>query len=300
MPEQYFHASYKIAMINIITKFDKDLDHRKSLIIVNSPSSAGCMKVARWSMNDANNIGIAFVDFPFDSFTFPQKYTETEIKALNDQNDFMEWWWLTDVFCEFLKLDLNQFEKITVWHGDTTSDLMFLYFFADYYRKPFHVLDVSLYAKNDRGVEPAFLNPTQLAKLHGKEKLLTDEELVNLRLKALNIKIGDTGYHHINDAGIVTNVQPEDYTDAIYSVLQRNGGELKMSRFVGELLGIDLKKCSTHFIEKLIIHHLRKGLIKAFWLDDGSEVSSSDCYFNIGQDPGPKEFCYRTVKVTLP
>lgn len=280
--------------------FDKDIYKRKSLIIVNNPSSAGTMKVACWHMNDADNISIVDIDFPFDAFTFPLTYTEDGIKALNTQNDFMEWWWLTDAFCEFLKINLDEFEQITVWHGNTTSDQMLLYFFADYYRKPFHVLDVSLYAKNDRGVEPAFLLPGQLAKLHGKERLLSVDDINNLRLKAQNLKIHDTGYHQVNDAGEVVNILPEDYTDTIHSVLRRHGGELKMSRLVGELLGKEINSCSTHFIEKLIIHHLRKGLIKAYWICDGSEVESKDYYFNIGQALLPKEFCYSTVNIILP
>ena len=280
--------------------FDKDLEKRKSLIIVNSPSSAGTMKVARWNMADADNIGIAFLEFPFDAFTFPRKYTVEDIKAINAQNDFMEWWWLTDAFCEFLKVNLDDFDRIAVWHGDSTSELMFLYFFADYYRKPFYTLDVSPYVKHDRGVEPSFLHPGQLAKLYGKERLLTDEEVVNLRGKALNIKIGDTGYHHVNDEGIVMNVMPESYTDTIHAVLLRHGGELRMSRLVGELMGLELKKCSEHFIEKLIIHHLRHGLIKAFWVVDGMEITPNKFYFNIGHNPGPKDFCYSTVIVRLP
>jgi hypothetical protein len=272
---------------------------RKSLIVVNNPSSAGSMKIARCLMNDAVNIDIVFLDFPFEAFTFPITYTEAGIKALNAQNDFKEWWWLTDAFCEFLKINLDEFEQITVWHGNTTSDLMLLYFFADYYRKPFHVLDVSLYAKNGRCIEPAFLSPVQLAKLQGKERLLTEEEVAGLRDKAMSLKISDTGYHQVNDEGEVYNVLPEDYTGIIHSVLQRHGGELKMSRLVGELLGLELKGCSTHFVEKLIIHHLRKDRIKAFWIADGSEVDTKDCFFKIGQNPNPKEFCYRTVNIRL-
>jgi hypothetical protein len=72
-----------------------------------------------------------------------------------------------------------------------------------------------------------------------------------------------------------------------------------MSRLVGELLGLELKGCSTHFVEKLIIHHLRKDRIKAFWIADGSEVDTKDCFFKIGQNPNPKEFCYRTVNIRL-
>ena len=282
------------------TIFDKDLYKRKSLIIVNSPSSAGTMKVARWNMEDADNIGIVFLDFPFDAFTFPRKYTVEDIKTINSQNDFMEWWWLTDAFCEFLKINLDDFDRIAVWHGNSTSELMFLYFFADYYRKPFYIQDVSLYAKNDRCIEPSFLKPQELARLYGRESLLTEEEVMNLRVKALNLKIGDTGYHQVNDEGEVYNVLPEDYTGIIHSVLQRHGGELKMSRLVGELLGLELKGCSTHFVEKLIIHHLRNDLIKAYWICDGTEIKPEEYFFNIGQDPGPKEFCYRTVIVRLP
>ena len=73
-----------------------------------------------------------------------------------------------------------------------------------------------------------------------------------------------------------------------------------MDRMVGELIGKEIDWCSTHFVEKLIIHHLRKGLVKAYWICDSSEVESSDFYFNIGQAPLPKEFCYSTVKVRLP
>jgi hypothetical protein len=53
-------------------------------------------------------------------------------------------------------------------------------------------------------------------------------------------------------------------------------------------------------VEKLIIHHLRNDLIKAYWICDGTEVKPEEYFFNIGQDPGPKEFCYRTVIVRLP
>lgn len=77
---------------------------------------------------------------------------------------------------------------------------------------------------------------------------------MNLRVKALNLKIGDTGYHQVNDEGEVYNVLPKDYTGIIHSVLQRHGGEIKMSHLVGELLGLELKGCSTHFVEKLIIN----------------------------------------------
>ena len=131
---------------------------------------------------------------------------------------------------------------------------MFLHFFADYYRKPFYIQDVSLYAKNDRCIEPSFLKPQELARLYGRESLLTEEEVMNLRVKALNLKIGDTGYHQVNDEGEVYNVLPADYTGIIHSVPQRHGGEIKMSHLVGELLRLELKGCSTHFVEKLIIN----------------------------------------------
>ena len=77
---------------------------------------------------------------------------------------------------------------------------------------------------------------------------------MNLRVKTLNLKIGNTGYHQVNDEGEVYNVLPADYTGIINSVLQRHGGEIKMSRLVGELLGLELKGCSTQFVEKLIIN----------------------------------------------
>ena len=73
MQEPFFRVFYRIRTfiaiktmsdkhIYISTIFDKDLYKRKSLIIVNSPSSAGTMTVARWNMEDADNIGIVFVD----------------------------------------------------------------------------------------------------------------------------------------------------------------------------------------------------------------------------------------------
>ena len=72
------------------------------------------------------------------------------------------------------------------------------------------------------------------------------------------------------------------------------------SRLVAEQLGNENAWDSTHFIEKLIIHHLRNDLIKAYWICDGTEIKPEEYFFNIGQDPGPKEFCYRTVIVRLP
>ena len=44
--------------------------------------------------------------------------------------------------------------------------------------------------RNDVWGKPSFLHPGQLAKLYGKERLLSDEEVVNLQVKALNLKIG--------------------------------------------------------------------------------------------------------------
>lgn len=275
--------------------FDKNLNERKHLIVVNGPSAAGTMKVARWYMKDADNIGLVYIDFAFDAYTFPKEYTEPAIRAINKECDFKEWPWLTDVFCEFLKVDLNNFERITVWHGNHASDLMFLYFFADYYGKPFYVMDIAKHVELPKVVDPAALRPKDLAGLCGKERLLTQEEVDDLRLKAQSLRINDTGYHRLNKDGHVTNILPEEFTEAYKAVIEDNGGEIWLSRMIGQLLSKEMQYCSLDLLEKVLIYLLRKGTLKGFWKIDNTPIPPDNCCIDFVQCPDPKEFCFQNV-----
>lgn len=280
--------------------FDKNLEEKKSLIIVNNPSDAGRMKMARWGVKDADNIGIVHLYFYFDAYPYPAEYTDSAIKALDSHCTYSTLPWLTDTFREFLKLNLDDFERIAVWHGNQTSDLMFLYFFADYYGKPFHVMDISQCAQKMDVSAPSALSAFELSQFFGKERLLTMAEVEDLRSKLKCIRLNDTGYHSINTDGVVVNVYPEQYTDILYSVLKQNGGELKMGRYVGQIVSEEIRFNSIDFIEKVIIHHLKNGLLKAFWIDDNTPIPPDQCRFVIEQFPDSRDFTYGKVIVRLP
>ena len=280
--------------------FDKNLNEKKSLIIVNHPSDAGRLKMARWGVDGADDIGIVHTYFAFDSYPYPTEYSDSAIKELDSHCFYSTLPWLTDTFREFLKLNLDDYERIAVWYGNQTSDLMFLYFFADYYAKPFHVMDIAQYAKDMEVSAPSALSAFELSRLFGKERLLTMTEVEDLRSNLKSIRLNDTGYHCINNDGAVVNVLPEQYTDILYSVLQQNGGELKMGRYIGQIIAEEIRFNSLDFIEKIIIYHLKNGLLKAFWIDDNTPIPPDQCRFVIEQFPDSRDFTYGKVVVRLP
>ena len=286
------------------SRIEQEIQGKTSLIIVNSDSDVGTLKVAKYDVPGADKIGIINVNYPFDAFPFPVKYNDSYLKGLAKCGPYKSDTWAVNVFRDFVKVNLDDFEKITVWHGNTTSDLMFLYFFAKYYGKPFYQLDVAKAtgAKEFSGI--IWENLSVIETLFGKEELLTIEDVEALKEKAQSIIDGDTGLHRLNPEGKVGNVLPEQYTQCLISVLEKNGGQLKMSRLVGQLMGQELWPSSEYFVNKVIAHHIKTGHVQALWETDGSIIPAEECYPDYQkielQEPGPKEFVYRRVIIKLP
>ena len=140
--------------------------------------------------------------------------------------------------------------------------------------------------------------------LFGKEELLNMEDVVALKDKAQSIIDGDTGLHRLNPDGKVETVLPEQYTQCLISVLEKNGGQLIMSRLVGQLMGQELWPSSEYFVNKVIAHHIKTGLVQPIWEADGSIIPIEECYPNYPtieyQNPGPKDFVCRRVIIKLP
>lgn len=199
---------------------------------------------------------------------FPEEYTEPAIRAIDKEFYYKNSSCLTDVFCEFLKVDLNNFERITVWHGNHTSDLMFLYFFADYYGKPFYVMDIAKHVEQPEVVDPSDLPLKDLARLFGKEILLTQKEVDYYRLNAHSLRVNDTGYHRLDKNGYIANILPEEFTKAYIDVIDDHGGEVLLIRLTNKLLSSEMKYSSLDLVEKVLLYLLITETLKAYWSVD--------------------------------
>ena len=275
--------------------FDKNLYEKKHLIVVNSSSAAETIKATLDYIESTDNTGVVYIDFAFDAHPFPKEYTEPSIRAINKEFYYKNSSCLTDVFCEFLKVDLNNFERITVWHGNRTSDLMFLYFFADYYGKPFYVVDIAKHVEQPEVVDLSDLSLKDLVRLLGKEILLTQKDVDYYRLNAYRLRVNDTGYHGLDKNGFIVNILPEEFTKAYMDVIDDHGGEVLLARMMNRLLSGEMRYCSLDLLEKILLYLLITETLKAYWSANNTAMYPEEYNYHIVKSSFPKEFNYQRV-----
>ena len=279
----------------------KALEGKTQLIIVNSPSSAGFLKVEKYGLTGADKIGVLHVGFYFDAYPFPTKYEDSDIALLATKGPYKSNEWAVSSLRDFLSVDLHSFDRITVWYGNSTSEKMFLYFFARYYGRPFYVMNFGVYGDDDRPVLLDMMRNPRASDLIGKEAMISEEELQRLQRKAEDIISGDTGFHAMSKEGEVVNVLPDTYTGILYEIIEKHGGPIKISNLIGQMMGTYLPFCSEEFDNKLIAWHLKQGLLKATWVKDGKEIKPEEQYPDYTsielQFPGPYEFAYRNILI---
>lgn len=246
------------------------LEGKTSLIIVNDASSAGYLELSKRNFAHYEKIGILCTEFYFDAFPFPAQYNDSYIASLSKQGPYKSNRWAVSSLRDFLKVDLLQYEKITLWFGNTTSEKMFLYFFARYYGRPFYVVDYGAFAEEGRPMFLDIMGGTSASDMLLRERLITKDELCELQRKANNLLINDTGFHALDEEGEVHNVSPEAYSSMIYEILEKNGGSMNISHLIGQMMG-NLPFNSEKFDNKLIAWHLNNGLLRSTW---GKSLSS--------------------------